>query len=467
MKRRAKKNSIVESGGRCACLLTLILTGALFVGWPVSGQEAAPEPVRAGENEVAPPATSGAGDAAGGVRSRDPVIPVEELETRLRPLDRGELESELAGWMAMLKAKIVEVGDVGIELNRLKAAEGEDAAGVEPLEARLVDLSVAEAELNERVGIVIAALAKKGGDVAEAEQFLDAVSGIDAGTDTTTKWAALIASIKNWWEKPGGGKKFVNRIGLSLFVLLIFWILSKYSGRVVRRGLSKGGRFSTLLVDFASRMAGGLTLAVGALVALGLLGVPIAPLLAAMGAGGFILGFALQETLGSFASGLLLMIYRPFDVDDYISIAGVEGTVKDMSLVSTCLLTLDNKVLVIPNKAAWGGTITNYSGRDIRRVDLVFGIGYGDDIPTAIAILEEMAKGHELTLDEPEVSVEVIALADSSVNLSCRPWTKTGDYWRVYWDLTQAVKLRFDAEGISIPFPQRDVHIQNAPDAST
>jgi small conductance mechanosensitive channel len=166
----------------------------------------------------------------------------------------------------------------------------------------------------------------------------------------------------------------------------------------------------------------------------------------------------LQETLGNFASGMLIMVYRPFDVDDYVTVAGVSGTVKEMSLVSTTLLTLDNKVLVIPNKKAWGDTIINFTGKDIRRVDLVFGIGYDDDIQHATDVLNEIAGEHKLVLAEPAITVHVDELADSSVNLFCRPWVKTSDYWTVHWDLMRQVKERFDAEGISIPYPQRDVH---------
>ena len=198
---------------------------------------------------------------------------------------------------------------------------------------------------------------------------------------------------------------------------------------------------------------------VGILVAVSTLGVQVGPLMAALGAGGFIIGFALQETLASFASGLMIMIYRPFDVADYVAVGGVEGTVQEMSLVSTTLLTLDNKVLIIPNKSVWGDTITNYTGRDLRRVDLVFGIGYGDDIPQAMAVLEEMASSHPLALKSPALTIEVLSLGDSSVNIGCRPWVKTADYWSVYWELTKDVKMRFDQEGISIPFPQRDVHM--------
>jgi small conductance mechanosensitive channel len=142
-------------------------------------------------------------------------------------------------------------------------------------------------------------------------------------------------------------------------------------------------------------------------------------------------------------------------------VAGVEGTVKEMTLVSTTLLTIDNKVVVVPNKKAWGDTIVNFTGRDVRRVDLVFGIGYDDDIQHAIDVLREIACAHPLILKDPSVMIHVDALADSSVNLFCRPWVKTNDYWTVHWDLTRQVKERFDTEGISIPFPQRDVHVHS------
>jgi small conductance mechanosensitive channel len=200
---------------------------------------------------------------------------------------------------------------------------------------------------------------------------------------------------------------------------------------------------------------------IGILTALSGLGVEVGPLMAAVAAGGFIVGFALQETLGSFASGLMIMVYRPFDVDDYVAVAGGGGTVKEMSLVSTTLLTIDNKVLIIPNKKAWADTIVNYTGRDMRRVDPVFGIGYSDDIQQAGDVLSELANEHSLVLDEPPVIVHVDELADSSVNLFCRPWVKTRDYWTVRWDLKRQVKERFDAEGISTPFLQRDVHLDS------
>ena len=200
---------------------------------------------------------------------------------------------------------------------------------------------------------------------------------------------------------------------------------------------------------------------VGFVVALSMLDINVGPLLAAIGAAGFIIGFALQGTLSNFAAGIMILIYRPYDVGDFVDIGGTFGTVNAMTIVSTTLMTIDNQKVVVPNNLIWGDKITNVTGTDKRRVDMVFGIGYSDDIAKAQRILEEILVDHEAILKDPEPVVKVHELADSSVNFVVRPWVKTENYWNVYWDITKTVKLRFDDEGISIPFPQRDVHVYN------
>ena len=189
------------------------------------------------------------------------------------------------------------------------------------------------------------------------------------------------------------------------------------------------------------------------------MGISVGPLLAGLGVAGFVIGFALQDTLANFASGLMILLYRPFDVGDIVETGGVFGKVKEMSLVNTTVLTFDNQTLVVPNSKIWGDVIKNVTAQDIRRVDLVFGIGYADDIPKAEGILEEVVRGHEKVLQDPQPVVKLHELGDSSVNFIVRPWVKRDDYWDVYWDVTRQVKLRFDAEGVTIPFPQRDVHL--------
>jgi small conductance mechanosensitive channel len=152
-------------------------------------------------------------------------------------------------------------------------------------------------------------------------------------------------------------------------------------------------------------------------------------------------------------------MYRPYDVGQVIEAAGMKGKVDSMNLVSTTIKTFDNQIVIVPNGEIWGGVITNVTGSDTRRVDMKFGISYSDDIAKAAKILEEIVSSHELVLKDPEPVVRLHELGDSSVNFVCRPWAKTADYWTVYWDVTRSVKERFDAEGVTIPFPQRDVHI--------
>jgi len=209
-----------------------------------------------------------------------------------------------------------------------------------------------------------------------------------------------------------------------------------------------------------------LILAIGLIVGLAAMEVNIGPLLAVIGAAGFVIAFALQNSLGNFASGILILAFRPFDVGDVIEVAGVLGKVQSMNLLSVNIVTPDNKSVIVANNQVWGGVITNVTGSDTRRVDLVFGIAYGDDIDHARRVLEDVVSAHEKVLKTPEPVIRLHELADSSVNFICRPWVLTPDYWDVYWDLTATVKQRFDSEGISIPFPQRDVHLFQAAESA-
>jgi small conductance mechanosensitive channel len=243
-------------------------------------------------------------------------------------------------------------------------------------------------------------------------------------------------------------------------VLALFWWLARFVRGVVSRAVeARHLRFSQLLKRTLVSLSSGLVMLIGLLVALSQLGFQVGPMLAGLGIAGFVIGFALQDTLGNFASGLMVLIYRPYDVDDMIDCAGgVFGKVSHMSLVSTTILTIDNKTLIVPNSKIWGDVITNVTAQRIRRVDLEFGIGYGDDIPHAEEVIWSVLKDHPKILEDPEPVVKLHSLGDSSVNFVVRPWVETDDYWDVWWDLTREMKLRFDREGVSIPFPQRDVH---------
>ena len=256
------------------------------------------------------------------------------------------------------------------------------------------------------------------------------------------------------------GPDLLFNLLIFVAILFLFRLLARLMRRLVQAGLDRSkANLSQLLKSTAVSLTGGIVMTLGILVALSQIGLSVGPILAGLGIAGFIVGFALQDTLGNFASGAMILIYRPFDVDDFVEITGASGVVKRMNLVSTTITTFDNQTLVVPNSKIWGDVIKNVTQQKVRRVDLEFGIGYQDDIPKAERILAETAADHELVLDSPKTNVKVHSLGDSSVNLILRPWVKTEDYWTVYWDLTREVKLRFDREGVSIPFPQRDIHL--------
>jgi small conductance mechanosensitive channel len=173
-------------------------------------------------------------------------------------------------------------------------------------------------------------------------------------------------------------------------------------------------------------------------------------------------GFALQDTFANFAAGAMILAYHPYDIGDVIEAAGAMGTVRAMSLVSTTILTFDNQTLVVPNKKMWGDVIRNINAQDKRRVDLIFAAGYESDVASVEALLKEIVDGHGKVLAEPAPLIKLHQLADSSVNYAVRVWTRQEDYWDVYWDITRAVKLRFDEAGITIPYPQRELHVRAA-----
>ncbi len=272
-----------------------------------------------------------------------------------------------------------------------------------------------------------------------------------------SEWSdAIVVQVK------AEGPTLVFRLVLALLVLLAFMQLGKLAEKLVRRGLSpERANLSQLLREMIIDAVKNLVILLGALIALSQLGISLGPLLAGLGIAGFIIGFALQDSLSNFASGMMILIYRPFDVGDFVDVAGVQGTVYNMSLVNTTFLTVDNRKLVMPNNMIWQSVITNYTDQKTRRVDLVFGIAYSDDINQAEAVIKETLTKFDAILDEPKPIVRVHELGDSSVNLIVRPWVHTTDYWETYWGLTKEIKLAFDKAGISIPFPQSDLHIIN------
>ncbi len=250
--------------------------------------------------------------------------------------------------------------------------------------------------------------------------------------------------------------------GLKVVAAIVIFIVGKWVAKAVanfiKRMMTKSHTDETL-VKFVGSLGYIALLAFVIIAALNQLGIQTTSFIAILGAAGLAIGLALQGSLGNFAAGVLMIIFKPFKVGHYIEGAGVAGTVEEVQIFSTQLKTPDNKTIIVPNSKIMGDNITNYTMKATRRVDFVFGIGYGDDIDKARQVIERIIDQDERVLKDPAPMVAVSELADSSVNFTVRAWTNGGDYWPFYYDTTEKVKKQFDAEGISIPFPQRDVHV--------
>lgn len=398
-----------------------------------------------------------ADDAA---QATEPVVPVvavdtpsEDLALRLSPLTRDDLAREAEAWLGVLKSRTQEVVDVRLALKKATGAEAQQ------LNQELEPLTGQRRDISGKLGTVLDEWELKGGDadaIAPYRQYIQTVYAEQAkASGLVVLWKQLMA----WLFSMDGGVALLLKSLVVAVALILLWSAAGIASMLMRRALKRVDNLSDLLKNFLSRAAFWVTLGAGLMVVLGALGANIGGVLALVGGASFIIAFAMQSTLSNFAAGMMIMIYRPFDVGHFVTVGGVSGTVKEVSLVSTTVTTPDNQIIIIPNSNVWGSIITNVTGSDTRRVDLVFGIGYSDDAQAAQGIMEEVVTQHPLVLKDPAPVIRLHELADSSVNFVCRPWCQTSDYWNVYWDVTRTVKERFDTEGISIPFPQRDVHL--------
>ena len=233
---------------------------------------------------------------------------------------------------------------------------------------------------------------------------------------------------------------------------VVKWLVS-----LVEKMMTKAG-MDEILVNFIGSIVNAVLLLFVIIAALDQLGVETTSLIALIGAAGLAVGLALQGSLQNFAAGVMLIVFRPFKLGDFVEAGGVVGVVEEISIFSTIMKTGDNREIIVPNGQIYAGAITNYSAKETRRIDMVFGIGYDDDMLEAKKIMEDILAEHELVLEEPAPAVAVAELADSSVNFNVRPWVNSGDYWGVRSELIEKIKLAFDEKGISIPYPQMDIH---------
>ncbi|MCF7504795.1 MULTISPECIES: small-conductance mechanosensitive channel MscS [Vibrio] len=244
----------------------------------------------------------------------------------------------------------------------------------------------------------------------------------------------------------------------ALVILFIGNLIVKAVANSVSKVLQKK-KMDRAVVEFVHGLVRYLLFVIVLIAALGRLGVQTASVVAVIGAAGLAVGLALQGSLSNFAAGVLIVAFRPFKSGDYVEIGGVAGSVDSIQIFQTVLTTPDNKMVVVPNGSVIGSPITNYSRHDTRRIDLMIGVSYNADLQKTKALLTKICESDERVLKEPGVQVGVHTLADSSVNFVVRPWVNTADYWNVYFDLMQAIKEGLDDEGIEIPFPQMDVHM--------
>jgi len=418
----------------------------------------------------------------------NPDISPENLNLMVRYMTGDELFVEADGWLVLLQEAAKKVYDTKLAVKeknaqidimeakddnqttseeregiqqKITVAKEEKVAAIEALtklraerKTMVARLDTVLKNINEKIGTD--ENGKELEKVLPYRRYIDTVSGISLEvTDAQSAWK----TISGWIMSAEGGLHWLINIATFLAILFAAMFISKLLSKGARRALEHTPSNSQLLNDFIANIIHKIVMLIGVLVALAALDVNVGPIMAMVGAAGFVVAFALQGTLSNFASGLMIMLYRPYDIGDVVDVAGIVGTVDSMTLVSTSIVTPDNRMMIVPNNSIWGNIITNVTHSATRRVDMTFGIGYDDNMEEAQKVMEKVLSEHPLVLKDPAPTIKVHELADSSVNFICRPWVKTADYWTVLWEVTRTVKERFDEEGISIPYPQTDIHV--------
>ncbi len=253
--------------------------------------------------------------------------------------------------------------------------------------------------------------------------------------------------------------------GINLVLAIVIFIIGKWIARWIQRTfqkLLKKRDVDPVLVDFLGTVVYALILIAAIIAAVDVMGIPATSFLAILGAAGLAIGLALKDSLSNFASGVMLVLFRPFGKGDLVDAGGIMGVVEEISLVSTLMVTPDNKQIIVPNSLMYGSAITNYSAKDTRRVDMVIGVGYDDDLKVAADVLKKVCSEHPKVLDTPETKIFINNLGDSAVDFVVRPWVKSEDYWGVLADVLETAKAELEAAGCNIPYPQTDVHLHQA-----
>ena len=377
------------------------------------------------------------------VRVLDPLIDKGLLELLLLPLTEEQLASASAAWQRIVQQQTQEVVDATVKIGE---TEGETA---DLFRDRVTELAEDRRHMFDNYIVVLNSWQKKGGNEEEIAKFRAYRSSIIIDELRKADAETLGQRVLKWLTARDGGIEVGIDVIVVLASLLGLLFLARVVRAITRRWMGRIKGLSSLLAGFLSGTFYWLTIVVGLSLVLSVLGIDITPIFALIGGVSFILAFAMQETIANFFSGLMIMLNKPFDEGDYVDLEGLaSGTVKQTNLISTTIATIDNKIVAIPNNRVWNSVITNVSASETRRVDMVFGISYSDSIEQATELLKEIIADHPLALETPEPVICVGELADSSVNIFCRPWSKNKDFWTLYWDMQRTVKERFDAEGI-------------------
>ncbi len=448
--RRVKSTGLLDVGGVVHVLALLLSTLLVFVPFSAASQTqdrptlSASEAPSAPESDRYQPYINTA---------TDPDVSNADLRKMLTPLTAAQISQVTQGWQEILQENAQAAVDIQRSLKVLDNNEAQLARRT------LVELNDDRNRIQRNFSSSLQAWTKKGGSAEETKPYRDYLSALTSELIYVTDNWTLVEAAVRWTFSRSGGLDFIKKIGVVLFSIWAIRLSARFLRRMTEKALGRQRDLSAALKKFVPLAVYWGTFSVGLLFLLSGLDFYLAPILTVFGGLSIVVAFAMQETLGNLAAGLMIMVFKPFDFGDFVEMSGVSGEVYGMSIISTTIRTFDNKFIIVPNSTVWGDVITNVNAAKTRRVDMVFRIGYDDDVDKAKSILMDLCANHEKVLETPAPSVFMAAIDESSVNLNCRPWVATADYWTVYWDLIDKGKKAFDAEGVSTPLPQKQVHI--------
>lgn len=395
-------------------------------------------------------------DPATAVTVDDETIPTDELALLVKPLTLSELETEASAWQLLLQEHAQELADLEIAIKQ-EGEETSDSIHNRQL-VQVTALQTEEAAIIDRFNTVLDALERKGGDPASYRTYIDAISGIELDlTDTQ----GVRIRLMGWLTSPEGGIRL--GIGILKFgsILLVALFLSPRLGRLTDTLLSRVEAVSGLFRGFATMIVRRGVLVLGALLAVASLGVSLGPILALVGGASFVLAFALQSNLGNFASGLMLLVSKPFDVGDEVEVAGYWSYIHSISLANTKIKDFDGNLITIPNNTVWGGNIINYTHSDIRKLALPIHVKFTEDLNKIYEMWSDIANSHPKVLDDPAPSwFPWNAHYDYYIWVGLKAWARVDDYWTVYIDLLKELQVRLDEAGIELASPTQDIRLQ-------